>query len=349
MPRLKVKAEGVASKKKACIFDNFRQFYKETSHSCNTMITVNNDPQSQAYGNYFEYGPGGTIHMYDGYSNPANFTGTAPYISGNTLTGTPNGPIGGGSYSPEQGGIDVDDEGNIWVDNNKEILEFDDSGLFIQRITAKSAGGVPASTLNPTGPKAFGAFPGLTGMAVDPTNGHLLVFDRAGFKINEFTEAGKFIGQLDGLETPNHGFGYFCFETHIEFCYANAFGLAVDSTGRLYVTDDINHVVQIFGPAAAEPRITDEPDSNPTTTGGTVNATIDPNGGGPITSCKVEYGTSSNSNTSNTKAKHPAADQLQRADPGPRRPLRASPRRRPTTTASQSATGRRAAPAGITP
>ncbi len=282
---------GCGFEEKSIIFDNYRKFYKETSHSCNTMITVNNDSQSEAYGNYFEYGPGGQIRMYDGYSNPVNFSGTAPYISGNTLSGTPTGPLGGGSGPPENGGFVVDDEGNIWVDNNKEILEFDDSGIFIQRITAKSAGGVPASNLNPTGPKAFAAFPGLSGMAVDPTNGHVLVFDRAGFMINEFTEQGKFIGQIDGTDTPEGGFGYFCFETHIEFCYANAFGIAVDSNGYLYVTDDLNHVVQIYGPASADPKVTDEPDSNPTATGGTVNATVDPNGAGPITACKVEYGT----------------------------------------------------------
>ena len=195
------------------IFDNYRELYKLLFHSCNTMITVNNAPQSEAYGNYFEYGPGGTIRMFDGYSNPVNFTGTASYISGNTITGTPTGPLGGGGGAPEYGGIVVDREGNIWVNNNKEIIEFDDSGIFLQRITAKSAGGVPASNLNPTGPKAFGAFPGLSGIAVDPTNGHVLIFDRAGFKIDEFSGDGKFIGQVDGTDTPEGTFGYHCFES----------------------------------------------------------------------------------------------------------------------------------------
>ena len=283
---------GCGFEEKSVIFDNFGQFWKETSHSCNTMIAVNNAPQSAAYGNYFEYGPGPVIHLYDGYSNPVNFTGTAPYISGSTLTGTPSGGIGGGGTAPESGGIVIDDEGNIWVNNNKEILEFAESGIFIQRITAKSAGGVPASNLNPTGPKAFAAFPGLTGIAVDPTNGHVLVADRAGMLIDEFSETGKFLGQIDGTDTPAGKFGYLCINPFIEFCYSYAFGIAVDSKGHLYVTDDVNQVVDVFGPTAATPKITDEPDSNPTATGGTVNATIDPNGGGAITSCKVEYGTS---------------------------------------------------------
>ena len=66
---------GCGFEEKSVIFDNFGQFWKETSHSCNTMIAVNNAPQSAAYGNYFEYGPGPVIHLYDGYSNPVNFTG----------------------------------------------------------------------------------------------------------------------------------------------------------------------------------------------------------------------------------------------------------------------------------
>ena len=40
------------------------------------------------------------------------------------------------------------------------------------------------------------------------------------------------------------------------------------------------------------PAITVKPDSEPTATSGVLNAHLDPNGGGDIVSCKVEWGTS---------------------------------------------------------
>ena len=110
---------GCALAEHGVIFDNYGEVYKDIPHFCNSMMTVNNAPDSEAYGNYFEYGSGGIISMYDGYSNPVNFTGTASYISGNELTGTPSGPLGGGNGAQEWGGFAIDREGNIWVDNSK--------------------------------------------------------------------------------------------------------------------------------------------------------------------------------------------------------------------------------------
>ncbi len=49
--------------------------------------------------------------------------------------------------------------------------------------------------------------------------------------------------------------------------------------------------IHIFGPTAPVPTVTYHPVSNPTTTAGTLGATIDPNGGGEVTGCRFEYGT----------------------------------------------------------
>ena len=62
-----------------------------------------------------------------------------------------------------------------------ELDEFAPSGLFIKRITAESSGVPPGS--NPSGPTTFGSSGyrgsvGLGGIAVDPTNGDMLVSDR---------------------------------------------------------------------------------------------------------------------------------------------------------------------------
>ena len=39
------------------------------------------------------------------------------------------------------------------------------------------------------------------------------------------------------------------------------------------------------------PKVTYKPVASPTPTSGTLNATVDPNGGGDVTECKFEYGT----------------------------------------------------------
>ena len=45
----------------------------------------------------------------------------------------------------------------------------------------------------------------------------------------------------------------------------------------------------IFNPAPTEPKVTYRQVSSPTATGGTLEATVDPNGGGQVTECEFEY------------------------------------------------------------
>ena len=119
------------------------------------------------------------LQAYDGYGNPVNFTGSAPYIVGNTITGRPTAPSPGNPPAasiPSSPEITVDSHGNIWVTDAEkgELDEFAPSGLFIKRITAESSG-VPPDP-NPSvrldlRKQRLGGFVGFGGIAVDPTNG----------------------------------------------------------------------------------------------------------------------------------------------------------------------------------
>ena len=261
-----------------------------------TWVTVDNDPQSDAYGHYYTYASRGGIKQFDGYGNPVNFTGSASYISGNTILGTPFGNLVGGSNDPNMAGITVDSEGNIWVINSEtpEIDEFAPSGVVLQRITAASSG-VPAFT-NPIDGETqpFGYFPGLTGIAVDPTNGDVVVSDKFAGVVDEFSPQGRYLGSIDGSEAPTGRFKFECREEGGEpprFCHTHVNGVAFNSEGYLYVATGLNGAVDIYGPRPAQPAIAYKPATNPTATAGTLNATVSPNGGGEIISCQFEYGT----------------------------------------------------------
>jgi hypothetical protein len=276
------------------VFDNFGEVFSAYKPSCQSWVAVDNALQSDSYGDYYLYSQG-KIEKFDGYGNPVNFTGSAGYISGNTITGTPFSGLTYSSFNPDMAGITVDWEGNIWAVNqeHRELDQFSPSGVFIQRITEKSSG-VPQFS-NPGGPHAFGAYPGITGVAVDPTNGDILTSDKASGVVDEFTPQGKYVGSLDGSGTPAGKFKFQCenfFGT--VYCHTHVIGVAVNSQGYVYIGDGLGGVVYIYGPRPTQPTITDRPPTNPTATSGTVNAVVDPNGGGDITSCTFEYGANAN-------------------------------------------------------
>ena len=100
-------------------------------------------------------------------------------------------------------------------------------------------------------------------IALDPTNGAVLIGGR------EYDSHGNLLGTLP-TELP----------------------LVVNSSGYLYASNGPGgEFVEIFAPAPALPEVSYGSVSEPTTTSGTLHATINPNGGGDITACQFEYGT----------------------------------------------------------
>ncbi len=182
---------------------------------------------------------------------PAAFSCQPPacsYVEGNTITGTP-----GGSFGLLYDAA-VDANGNIYVlDASRGVDEFKPSGEFVREFPE---GGI--------------------GIAVDPSNDHLLVFKQS--TITEYSASGDVVAHLrEGApgETLQGGSAFA--------------GMAVNSTGYLYVPN--GEVVDIFSPAFLLPQVTYEPVSNPARNSVTLNATLEPHGGGDITACHFEYGT----------------------------------------------------------
>jgi hypothetical protein len=295
------------------IFDNFGDWYGQMQEPENSISyfsgleTAVDDSNGLSAGRVYLYngvGPNGynaVIEAFDGYGNPVNFSGSASYIAGNKISGTPTGlfPYGaaGAGVNGRYGGITVDSDGNVWVTddpqgdgsvhNPAEIDEFDSSGIFVRRLTAASSG-LP-TTLGPN----------LGGVAVDPTNGDILVTDRTHSVVDEFSPAGDYIGQFDGSDTPAGQFGTACAGFYPPICSTDIVGLDVNSQGYLYVDDGYNHVVDIYGPRAVRPTIVYKPETNPTATSVTLNATVDPHGTPDISSCHFDYAANADYNSDN--------------------------------------------------
>lgn len=195
---------------------------------------------------------------------PSDFTAVAPYISGNKITGTPSNSF---YYSSTSVAVDPT-SGDIWVADEERgrIAEFAPSGEFIREVTGLS---------------------GVGALAIDPILGNVLAFDPprsfhpAGARIVELSPTGEFLGEI--TEANGRSFGAIG-------------GIAFDSEGYLYVADTRFNAVDIFSPKVPAPKITYEPVAPTTPTSGTINALVDPNGGGNVTSCELEYGTTASFN-----------------------------------------------------
>ena len=102
-----------------------------------------------------EFGEGTkVVERLNENGGPVSFEGTAPYIRGNKLTGTPAGPF----KNPSS--VAVGPAGEIFVaEAGEKVDEFEPSGVFLREVTGSDAPG-------------GGFSPG--SIAVDPTTGDLL-------------------------------------------------------------------------------------------------------------------------------------------------------------------------------
>jgi hypothetical protein len=288
------------------IFDNFGDFYGQMqgAQESSEFNTAVDNSTGTSRGRVYLYGDS-FIQVFDGYGNPVNFSGSASYIVGNKITGSPFGNIsqfgGGNQQSDIRSGIAVDSHGNIWITDvngyepeSRGIYEFAPSGVFIRRITAASSG-VPSNPNTPAAstPGWGGDFAGFGGIAIDPTNEDILVSDRANLWIDEFSPAGEYIGHIDAADSPAGGLGFQCFgglnPPASTYCYDFAIGLAVNSQGYLYVNDGTHGVVDIYSPHPPMETVAYKPETNPAATSITLNAEVDPNGTPDISSCHFDY------------------------------------------------------------
>jgi hypothetical protein len=190
-----------------------------------------------------------SIYKFDAAGEPVDFEGCAScseYVQGNEIIGPPEGSSDVGDS------VAVDPaSGDIYVaiangeDGYREIIEYAPSGELIRAITGA---GVP----NPPGDGLGDAFGGvMQGLAVDPTNGNLLLSlgygagentVEKGF-IDEFDSSGHFLGQITEAEgKPLSG----------------AYAIATDSHGNVYVADRPRYgvgTVAVYGPGHFVPAL----------------------------------------------------------------------------------------------
>jgi hypothetical protein len=194
------------------------------------------------------------IFAVDEDGDPVNFTASADYIDGNRITGTPEGPIN--SFWD----VTTDTDGNFYATdiNTGKVNKYAPSGEHLMTIDVASA--APGATTN------------IQGVAVDPKTDDILVVDQGAQLIHEFESTG------DYYETLAYPFGY------------ASGGIALGAAGDLYIADSVSQVIHHFSPNTVLPRVTYKPVTNGGQTSLTVNATIDLTEGGPVSECKVEYG-----------------------------------------------------------
>jgi hypothetical protein len=170
--------------------------------------------------------------------------------------------------------ITTDSSGNVYAvviafegGNEKTLIdEFSPEGSLVKQVTGVSAGG----------------FGHLTGIAVDSA-GHIYVSDALNLVVDEFNQAGAFLGRITGAGSPAGAF-------------AEPSGVATNTAGDVYVSDQTvgrqagtRGTVDEFGPATAGvgPFLESVGASAVTSTSATVEANVDPSGA--QTSYRFEY------------------------------------------------------------
>jgi hypothetical protein len=212
-------------------------------------LAVDNSSNVETKGDVYISGDG-FIHKFDASGVEKSFSGSAPeYISGNEITGVP----GEHGVFGTEASLTVDSHGDIYAAGGAGVAEFAPSGVFRRSFTGKG--------------KASQS------VAVDPTNGHVLV-GIGEEAVDEFDEEGHFLSQIVEAApgSPLHGVNR----------------MAADSHGDVYVNDSVDKAVIVYGPGHFLPsfKLAEASQRKPTTA--TLSGEVDPEGF-PLTQCAFEY------------------------------------------------------------
>jgi DNA-binding beta-propeller fold protein YncE len=224
--------------------------------NCCTIRVAADNSGTAADGDLYVYRSGAAVILrLDATGAPAPFS-AGPAPGTNELTGaeTETGTFETENF--EGGALAVDAAGDLWfVDTQHGIVyEFAPSGELLKEIIG--AGGKP--------------FAKLAGIAIDPDSGNILLADnnRLSTEQTSVLELSP-TGTLEGEFTGTGG------EPFVE---GSLRGIAVDSTGRLYVADVHNQRVDVFGPATVPPIESDGGSVlEATATSATLAAEVNPN------------------------------------------------------------------------
>jgi hypothetical protein len=235
-------------------------FNSGLGYGCCYIFAAADNSSSAAAGDLY-VSTGSSVVRLTSTGAPADFTSGSD-AGTNTLT-----TAGRYGAMSAPAGLAVDASGNLYVADNGtgQIDEFAPSGAFLGAINAANVPG--------------GSFGSLVGVAVDSATGNVYALDAGQNAVYELSSDGALVGEITGAHTPAGSF-------------SGPEGIAVDGNGNVYVADTGNAVVDEFGPDAPLPAITLQPVSGITGTSATLNAHLDTVGQGQISSCQIEYGTS---------------------------------------------------------
>jgi NHL repeat len=177
----------------------------------------------------------GDLYVVDGSGAVVNKYGpTGTLISSFGGPGSGNGQFGQGFFSGPAGVAVDQSNGDVYVVDraNSRVEKFDSAGVYLTQFNGSAT---PA-----------GSFSSPTSVAVDPINGGVYVVDAGNNVIDKFDSSGNLVtafgsgGALSGSATPASSFAF-------PITSGEPLpGMAVDSSGRLYVGDVGNGVVDEF-------------------------------------------------------------------------------------------------------
>ncbi|MGA8744564.1 MAG: hypothetical protein WB507_01715 [Solirubrobacterales bacterium] len=188
-----------------------------------------------------------------------------------------------GLYGREFGEVDTNGiavsatTGDLYVGNYTQfgagVYEFDSAGNYV---STWNGGMLPNGAASETPNGNFGGFYALTSLATEDATGHLFVYSQEHAAVDIFDPSGNFIAPQINADVPGGQ------------------GIAIDqATGDLYLSEGYvsnGPAVQVFKPVIV-PDVSVQSASNVSATTATFSGHVDPVGGGEITACRFEYGT----------------------------------------------------------
>jgi hypothetical protein len=195
------------------------------------------------------------------------------YVSGGKITGIPGHPIG---VFGVEGlvGVAVDGQGDIFAANKQGsvVYEYSAGGRFVGEFGLEGA------------PRLEGQVGAVTGVAVDPVSGHLLVsvaVEASGAKVGAVYEFKIETGEYVARVTEAAGGGVL----------EQPVGMAVDSVGDVYVVDRARGsggVVEVYGPGAFLPTLVLGSVGERVEGGAVLRGSVNPEGFA-LSECEFEY------------------------------------------------------------
>ena len=205
------------------------------------------------------------------------------YVEANKITGIPGDPKGVFGTGAGLDGVAVDAVGDIFLANAERsaVYEYEASGKFVREFSLKS------DEVPPVRPEVLSkGF--IRGIAIDPVSGHLLVSV-------EHEEAGNvYLGAVYEFEAATGRFVNQIVATSGGGELQKPVAMAVDSKGDLYVVDEAQGVVVVYGAGAYKPSVTLGEATKRTATTALLNGSVNPEQQGngtpaPLTECYFQY------------------------------------------------------------